>query len=157
MKTKIIFYQREEKVVRNRKDKLVNSNQKKKWLYEFQIFTSQIELFKSVVASEGTHDFIADMDSLKVVLPMEPKYLVDPTMNDIIDGTLRVLGKTTRVVLNQNDKISLFRKSAISNFEEIGDALIPIKEGISDSGFTGLVETEIVGPTMQVIPISIFS
>ena len=114
-------------------------------------------MFKSVVASEGTHDFIADMDSLKVVLPMEPNYLVDPTMNDIIDGTFRVFGKATRIVLDQNDKISLFRKSAISDFKEIGDALIPIKEGISDSGFTGSVETEIVGPTMQVIPISIFS
>ena len=124
---------------------------------EFQILTSQIELFKSVVASEGTHDFIAEVDSLKVVLPMEPNYLVNPTMNDIIDGTFRVFGKATRVVLDKNDKISLFRKSAIGDFKEIGDSLIPLKGIISESGFTGSIETEIVGPTMQVIPISIFS
>ncbi len=65
-------------------------------------------LFNSVITSEGTHDFIAELDSLKVVLPMEPKYLVGPTMNDIIDGTFRVFGKTTSVLLDQNDKISLF-------------------------------------------------
>ena len=124
---------------------------------EFQILTSQIELFKSVVVSEGTHDLIAKVDSLKVVLPMESNYLVDPTMNDIIDGTFRVFGKATRVVLDKSDKISLFRKSSIGEFKEIGDALNPLKEVISESGFTGSIETEIVGPTMQVIPISIFS
>lgn len=124
---------------------------------EFELLAKQIELFKSVIASEGAHDFIAEMDSLKVVLPMEPNYLVDPTMNDIVDGTFRVFGKTTRVLLDQNDKISLFRKSAISEFEEIESVLKPMKDAILKSGFTGSIDTEIVGPTMQVIPISIFS
>ncbi len=138
----------------NRKQQRRTGNQQPE---EFKVLVSQIEIFKSVAASEGTHDFVAEMDSLKVVLPIEPKYLIDPSMNDIIDGTLRVFGKTTKVVLDKNEKISLFRKSAIGEFKEVGDALNPVKDAIAASGFFGSVDTEIFGPTMQVIPISIFA
>ena len=54
---------------------------------------------------------------------MEPRYLVDPSMNDIINGSFRVCGKTSKVVLDQFDKINLFRKSVISENKEIGDSL----------------------------------
>ena len=49
-------------------------------------------------------------------LLMEPKFLVDPSMNDLVDGKFRVFGKITRVVLNQIDKISHLRNLTIGEF-----------------------------------------
>ena len=75
---------------------------------------------------------------------MEPKFLVDPTMTDLVDGTFRVFGKAIRVVLDQNDKISLLRKSTIGEFKEIGDALKPMKDAILEYGFNGSINSKLL-------------
>ena len=79
----------------------------------------QIELIRSAVTAEGSQDFIAEMDCLRVVLTTEQDYFIDPSMNDIIDGTFRVFGKTTRVVSDNAEKISLLRKTALGKFGSI--------------------------------------
>ena len=117
----------------------------------------QIDLIKSAVTSGGAQDFIAEMDCLRVVLTTEHDYFIDPSMNDIIDGTFRVFGKATRVISDNSEKISLLRKTAVGKFATIAEALGPAMAGVQESGFSGPVETDISGPTMQVIPIAIFS
>ena len=78
-------------------------------------------------------------------------------MNDTIDGTFRVFGKATRVISDDNEKISLLRRTALGKFGNFAKELAPMMEGMQESGFSGPIETEISGPTMQVIPIAIFS
>ena len=124
---------------------------------EYSGLKKQMELVKSAVTAEGSQDFIAEMDSLRVVLTTEQGYFIDPSMNDIIDGTFRVFGKATRVVSDENEKISLLRKTALGKFPSFVEALGPAMEGMNNSGFNEPVETNISGPTMQVIPIAIFS
>lgn len=117
----------------------------------------QMELIKSVATSAGSLDFIAELCTHRLVLTIEKDYFIDPSMNDIIDGTFRVFGKITRVVLDKNQSISLLRKTAIGKFIAIETAMEKGMQGLQESGFTGATETEVHGPTMQVIPIAIFS
>lgn len=124
---------------------------------EYSELKDQMDLLKSAVTSEGSQDFIAEMDKVRVVLTTEQDYFIDPTMNDIIDGTFRVFGKTTRVIADNTEGISLLRKTAVGKFGPVVEALGPAMEGMQDSGFSGPIETDISGPTMQVIPIAIFS
>ena len=124
---------------------------------EYTVIKEQIDLMKTAVTSGGSQDFIAEMDSLRVVLTTEQDYFIDPSMNDIIDGTFRVFGKATRVITDESENISLLRKTAVGKFGTIAEALGPAMAGVQESGFTGPVETDVSGPTMQVIPISIFS
>ncbi|MDE0291389.1 MAG: hypothetical protein OXK19_02580 [Candidatus Dadabacteria bacterium] len=124
---------------------------------EYSDLKKQMELFKSAVTAEGSQDFIAEMHSLRVVLTTEQDYFIDPSMNDIIDGTFRVFGKITRVVSDDTEGISLLRNTALGRFGGIVEQLGPVIESMKDSGFSGSLETYISGPTMQVIPIAIFS
>ena len=124
---------------------------------EYSGLEKQMEIFKSAVTAEGSLDFIAEMDSLRLVLTTELGYFIDPSMNDIIDGTFRVFGKVTRVVSDESEKISLLRKTALGKFPSFLEALGPVMANMKDSGFSGHVETDISGPTMQIIPIAIFS
>ena len=124
---------------------------------EYATIKKQIDGIKSLVTAEGSQDFIAEMPNLRVVLTTEQDYFVDPSMNDIIDGTFRVFGKATRVITNDVESISLFRKTAAGKFDGVEEALGGAVEGLQSSGFGGSIVTEIPGPTMQVVPIAIFS
>lgn len=117
----------------------------------------QIDLFLSAVTAEGSHDLIAEVGEMRIVLTTEPDYFIDPSMNDTIDGTFRVFGKTTRIIPDDTEGISLLRKTALGKFGDVVGELGSALASTQSSGFTGPVETEIRGPAMQVIPIAIFS
>lgn len=124
---------------------------------EISVMKSQIDLIRSAIISGSSQDLIAETDSLRIVLATEHGYFVDPSMNDIIDGTFRVFGKTTRVVCEHSDSISLLRKTALGKFGNIVEQLGTAMQGLQDVGFSEPIETKINGPTMQVIPLAIFS
>ncbi len=118
----------------------------------------QAEAMLEAVTAAGSQDLLADCGSLRFVLTTEQSYYVDPTMNDVIDGTFRVFGKVTRVVPESADTgISLLRKTALGNLGEAVEKLAEALSSLPDAGFTGDVETEIPPPTLQVIPIAIFA
>ena len=121
----------------------------------------QIDALLSVLTADGSQDVIAELGSTRAVLTTEQNFFVDPTMNDLIDGTFRVLGKATRIVPGGSpDKISLMRKSPLGKFGTIMQgltaAMATLAEG-EEVNYTASVETEIHGPALQVIPIAIFS
>lgn len=126
---------------------------------EAQTFQRQIETVLQAVTAQGSQDLIADCGTLRFVLTTEDAYFVDPTMNDVIDGTFRVFGKVTRVLPEGSDEaISLVRKSALGSFGGMVETLGKAFESLPDAGFTGQkVETAIQPPTLQVIPIGIFA
>ena len=124
---------------------------------EFSVVRSQIDLLRSAITTEGSQDLVAEVATMKVVLTTEQVFFIDPSMNDTIDGTFRVFGKATRVISDSNDKISLLRRTALGKFGNIADSLGEAFESLQDTGFSGSVDTEIFGPTMQIMPIAIFS
>ena len=124
---------------------------------EFSAVGKQIEVFREAITADGSQDLIAEIGSMRVVLTTTEDYFIDPTMNDSVDGTFRVFGKVTRVTTDKDEEINLFRRSALGKFASITEAFEPLRESMQDSGFNTPIETKITGPTMQVIPIAIFS
>lgn len=121
----------------------------------------QIGAILEAVSSEGSEDLIGEgVAGVTVVLTAEQSYFVDPTLNDVIDGEFRVLGKVARVVSGPDDQaINLLRKSPLGIF---GDQLVQqFAAGFEQLATKGLsipeVRTNIEGPALQIIPIAIFA
>lgn len=118
----------------------------------------EVELMLDAVTAAGSEDLVADCGVHRFVLTAEKPYFVDSTMNDVIDGTFRVFGKVTRVVSEgEAEGISLLRRSALGNFGYVVKELQPAFADLRAAGLTGQLETEIPAPTLQLIPIGIFS
>ena len=133
-------------------------NQRKKPRNESDDVLTQVNSLLSATTAAGSQDLLAHLDTMRFVLTTEQNYFIDPTMNDIIDGTFRVFGKATRVIPEgKNESISLLRKTAIGKMGGRANKLGTEMARFKDSGFDGDLETEVAGPTMQVIPIAIFS
>jgi hypothetical protein len=121
----------------------------------------QIEALLEAVRAEGSEDLIGtSTDGLTIVLGAELSHFVDPTLNDVIDGEFRVLGKVTRVVAGpQEPAINLLRKTTMAMF---GDEIVDqFTQAFAQAAQAGAkippVETNIKGPALQVIPIAIFA
>ncbi len=121
------------------------------------VMKRQIDLVLSTVTAEGSLDLVAEVGEMRIILTTEPEYFIDPSMNDTIDRTFRVFGKTTRIIPDDTEGISLRRKTALGKLGGVVGELGTAMASMQGSGFTGPVETEIRGPAMQVIPIVIFS
>lgn len=119
----------------------------------------QLDTFLNAVTVDGSEDLIAQCGANRFVLTAETTYFVDPTLNDVIDGTFRIFGKVTRVVpAGEDDGISLLRRSPMGDIGGFSEQLESSFSSLPDSGFTGeKVETEIPAPTLQMIPIGIFA
>ena len=119
----------------------------------------QVNSLLNALTTGGSQDLISRIGQINVVITTEQQYFIDPTMNDIIDGTFRVFGKATRVIPNGGDEnISLLRKAPLGQIK----TLLPgIQEAMSqlsnELDYSGDSSTEIQGPAIQVIPIAIFS
>ncbi|MFN0096287.1 MAG: hypothetical protein ACKVVT_16115 [Dehalococcoidia bacterium] len=111
--------------------------------------------------SPGSKDLIGEIDSgFRCVLTIDSHFFIDPSLNDILDGSFRVLGKVTRVVRQQDSPgIDLFRKSTLGRFAQMKEsiqAISQMSESLgeqSEQSFEGIVH----GPTMQIIPLAIFA
>ncbi len=136
-------------------DKKSNKGQRKN--QESPRLEDQLDLVRSALTAGSSQDLIAEMHSMRIVLTAETEYLIDPSMNDTIDGTFTVFGKATRIITADSQGISLLRKTALGRFDNIASGFTEALGGITETGFSGSMETHITGPTMQVIPIAIFS
>lgn len=119
----------------------------------------QIDTLLDAVTADGSEDLIAECGPTRFVLTAETKYFVDPTMNDVIDGTFRIFGKVTRVVPADADEgISLLRKSPAGNIGGLPERLESAFASLPQNSLVGRrPETEIPPPTLQMIPIGIFA
>ncbi|MGE0085473.1 MAG: hypothetical protein AB7S75_13750 [Desulfococcaceae bacterium] len=94
------------------------------------------------------------------VLTLESKYLNDPLMSDLVDGTFHVVGKVIRSVHENEGSINLIRKTVLSKMPLpiLTEAFGKFSELSHIHGFA-LPELiwEIKGPVVQVLPIAIFA
>jgi hypothetical protein len=112
--------------------------------------------------AEGNVDLIArvaDNPDYKAVLTIDLSFVNDLSLSNLIDGQYTVFAKVTRVITsNDGDKIDLLRKTAWGRVPSLIDKLIEPMRGMQAAGVNvpDLV-TELSGPAIQVIPISIFA
>ena len=120
---------------------------------------AEAQLLRDAVTAAGSEYLVAECGEHRFVLTAENPYFVDSTMNDVIDGTFRVLGKVTRVVPEgTNESIGLLRRSALGQFGEAVGGLAEAFASLPEAaGFSGQADTEIPAPTIQLIPICIFA
>lgn len=109
-----------------------------------------------MTVNERFKDFIAELNNVKIVLSTEQNYFIDPTMNNIIDGSFIVFGKATRVLYEGSESISLLRKSALGGIGDASNMLSSLVKEV-DWGLQGNRDIEFHAPAMQVIPMAIFS
>ena len=119
----------------------------------------QVKAIRSAISGEGSQDLIASVSGMSILLTVEDDFFIDPTMNDVLDGTFRVFGKVTRVLKNDTESINLFRSSSLGKFSSMMDDFGSVmSNAISEVDFEGgISESEIFGPALQVIPIAIFA
>jgi hypothetical protein len=143
-----------------RRQSTQRSQQSQSEMSETRKWKQQVETVLRAVTAEGSEDFIAQTgNSQRFVLTAESGYFVDPTMNDVIDDTFCVFGKVTRVISRDSgDSVNLLRKTAIGKMGTVVEKMAEALEGLTGAGFeVGPIETEVKGPTMQIIPIAIFA
>ena len=123
-----------------------------------QATLKQIKSMQAAISGAGSSDVIAKVGTVSMLLTVEDSWFIDPTMNDVLDGTFRVFGKATRVVSDASEEINLLRRSPLGKLTGVREQMIAAMAEASDSVFEGGVpETRIFGPTLQVIPIAIFA
>ncbi len=128
---------------------------------QYSQIEKQAHAILSLLTSEAYEytDLIAETDDIRTVITAERKYFIDPTLNDVIDGTFRIFGKVTRVIPRDGqEQISLMRKTTLGKF---GDTSASLGGGmfkaVADTGFAGAMEDRIGAPAMQIIPLAIFA
>ncbi len=121
---------------------------------------SQVQALYAVLTKGKSQDLVAEIqgvqEKVNAVLTTRQDYFSDLSMNDIIDGTFRVLGKVTRVIAaNSDESINLLRKTPFGKL----NAPDEIFSGLPMEGkaFKNGAGTRIEGPALQVIPMAIFA
>ena len=136
---------------RRRKDRQTNDNQKNPTLV-------QVESLRKAIMASGTQDLVARVGEMNFVLTAEDDCFVESTMHSVLDGNFRVFGKVTRVVTDETESVNLLRSSPFGKFPQVIQKLGSAIQALHEIGFEGGVpDTNIRGPTLQVIPIAIFA
>ena len=118
----------------------------------------QVKAILTAMSGVGLQDIVAKVGGMSLILTVEDGYFIDPTMNDVLDGTFRVFGKVTRVITDESESINLLRMSPLAKFPQVIESFAVAMNDIIEGEFQGGVsETNIIGPTLQVIPIGIFA
>jgi len=123
---------------------------------------NQMEKFLETLKAGNTVDIISDIleSGHRAVITLEEEYLNDPTMADLVDGQFKVMGKIIRVVPDENNSISLVRKTALSAMSQafLTEGLSHLSSLSEEQGFSlPQMEWEIKGPVIQVLPVAIFA
>lgn len=126
-------------------------------------FLDQFELLLKQLQDKGGIDIIGRMlnpASARAILTLDPAFLSDPSLSDLLDGEYTVFGKVTKVLRADGDEgINLLRKTSLGKVQ--GPLLEQMKNALSGMDEAGLavpeLATEIRGPAIQVLPIAIFS
>ena len=148
-----IFSDDQQKPVKGKRKSGISENEKIK---------DQILSFSESLKSGDSIDLTAGVLKCghKAVVTIEIQYLNDPLMSDLVDGTFHVVGKIIRVVSDNNEAISLIRKTAMSKMPHhiLNETFATLSTLITDQNFElPELEWEIQGPVIQIIPIAVFS
>ena len=147
-----VFSDESQRPARGNKKSVTSENQKIK---------TQIISFSESLKSGNSIDLTTGELKCKhkAVVTIEIPYLNDPLMSDLVDGTFHVVGKIIRVVSNENEAISLIRKTAMSKMPTLlNETFDNFSAATTDHGLElPELTLEIQGPVVQIIPIAIFS
>ncbi len=126
----------------------------------------QVKAMQTTLTEGKSQDLVAEIQGeqegaqakIRAVLTSEQDFYIDPSMNDIIDGTFSVFGKVTRVIpAKSGDNISLLRKTSFGKFDPLEKVFDELPTVMVKIGYKDRPDTRIEGPALQILPIAIFS
>lgn len=123
---------------------------------------SQLRFLHDALAGGDAIDLVGtllDHDSLRSVLPVDKNYFAGLSLNELIEGEYRVVGKVTRTLVEENASVNLLRKTGLSRFQQsITDQLQEAFNNVDRSMIRmPSVELEVRGPVFQVVPMAIYA
>jgi hypothetical protein len=114
------------------------------------------------VRDQGGLDLIgrAEDGELQMVITLDRTFLGNSSFSELVDGEYTVLGKVTKVISGDStESINLLRKTSLGRLQ--GEVIEKLTSAFGETQQQGLnlppVVTEIRGPAMQIMPISICS
>lgn len=140
-------------------DEKSENKSKARKMMENQKLNSQIEALINGLQVDGKMDIICKTESRNVVVNTDVNYFLNKSMSEITDGNYKILGKVTKICLEDEEGISLLRNTAFSKlkldkmmkFQEIFNSE-ESRPFFGDENVTSVIE----GPAIMVIPIAIF-
>lgn len=122
----------------------------------------QIEAFREMLRTGETIDLTTGplQSGHRAVVTLETRYLNDPSMGDLVDGTFTVIGKVTRVLSAQQGAVSLIRKTALGRLPSaiLQQSFAGMNALSAQQGFAlPSIEWEIAGPVIQILPVAIYT
>lgn len=140
-------------------DEKGGNKSKARKMMENQKLNSQIEALINGLRVDGKMDIICKTESKNVVVNTDVNYFLNKSMSEITDGNYKILGKVTKICLENEEGISLLRNTAFSKlkidkmkeFQELFNSA-ELKPFLGNENVTSVIE----GPAMMVIPIAIY-
>ena len=128
-------------------------------MMENKKFNSQMSVLISGLQTDGKKDIICQTESMEIVMPTDENYFLNKNMSELTDGNYRILGKVTKICVNDDEAISLLRNTAFSKLKL--DRMKEFQDLFKDPALSSIVDqkdikTVIKAPTLMVIPIAIF-
>lgn len=115
--------------------------------------------FLQSMIDEKSNDLIAkdvSIEELKVLLATQEKYFMEGWRKDIIDGEFVIIGKVIKIVLNQNESISLAHHGLLKFFHEnTKQDLLSSLSGLEETIKLPEPQMSLSSPAMKVYPIAI--
>lgn len=137
-------------------------NKKPQKTNENGVILKQISKLSESLKAGGTVDLKTTPIKSKynTVITIEERYLNDPLMSDLVDGTFRILGKIVKTSDAGEAPVSLLRKTALSKMPKalMNQAFAEFSKVITQENFE-LPELlwDVPAPVIQVIPIAIYA
>lgn len=125
---------------------------------ENQKIITQLHTILDGLTANDKLDLICENENMKIVMPVDMNYFVNKSMNELTDGNYKVFGKIVKIC-DENDKINLLRNTTFSLFKT--NTLQEVINAANDDAFKNLINlplitTEIKGPTLIIMPVSIY-
>ena len=120
---------------------------------------SQMDALIHGLQADGKKDIICVTSAHEVVLPTDVNYFLNKNMGELTEGNYKILGKVTKICVDQDETISLLRNTAFSKLKL--DRMQEFQNLFKDESLgkfvdAGEIKTEIAGPTFMIIPIAIY-
>ena len=119
----------------------------------------KIKSFASELKHSGTVDFILSDSAGTVVLSAQEQYLSNDNISEILGGHFKVLGKVIAICADKTESIDLLRKTTLSILPHdlLADMFLCLQNEDMKQYNLPELKTEISGPAVIVIPVSIYA
>lgn len=128
-------------------------------MMENQKLNSQIESLINGLRVNGKMDIICKTENKNVVVNTDVNYFLNKSMSEITDGNYKILGKVTKICLENEEGISLLRNTAFSKLKIVKmEEFQELFKSEELKPFFGkeIITSVIDGPAMMVVPIAIY-